>query len=300
MSALYPSSLPAVGAAVTTNTLAQQGHTALHNNHSDEIVALATKIGTGASTPAAGSVLRATGSGTSTWGGVVLTTDVSGTLGVGNGGTGTTSSTGTGSVVLASSPTLTNPVLSTPAINTPVITLGGSWSGSPTLGAPIITSFNLSQHDHSNGTGGGVLNTNVFNNPYKFYVYRNGAWTSANGSLGKVAFDAKLFDTSSNFDSVTNNRFTTPINGFYQFNAIVSATVNSGSYLLTNLYKNGSSIATGNTLVSGASVGQSIGGSWLVQASANDYFEIFFQGTGGAGSTGSGNTWFSGFLVSGT
>ena len=42
---------------------------------------------------------------------IALTTDVTGTLPVANGGTGVTTSTGTGSVVLSTSPTLTTPVL---------------------------------------------------------------------------------------------------------------------------------------------------------------------------------------------
>jgi len=44
-----------------------------------------------------------------------LTAAVSGTLPVGNGGTGVTSSTGSGSVVLSNSPTLVTPALGTPA-----------------------------------------------------------------------------------------------------------------------------------------------------------------------------------------
>jgi len=46
---------------------------------------------------------------------VVLTTDVSGTLPVANGGTGVTSSTGTTNVVLSNSPTLVTPALGTPS-----------------------------------------------------------------------------------------------------------------------------------------------------------------------------------------
>lgn len=45
------------------------------------------------------------------WGKIGLTTHVSGTLPVANGGTGVTTSTGTGAVVLATSPTLVTPVL---------------------------------------------------------------------------------------------------------------------------------------------------------------------------------------------
>lgn len=47
-------------------------------------------------------------------GNIDLTSEVTGTLPVANGGTGVTSSTGTGSVVLSDSPTLVTPVLGTP------------------------------------------------------------------------------------------------------------------------------------------------------------------------------------------
>ncbi len=51
-----------------------------------------------------------------TWDAVSLSTaDITGTLPVANGGTGVTSSTGTGSVVLSNSPTLVTPALGTPA-----------------------------------------------------------------------------------------------------------------------------------------------------------------------------------------
>ena len=63
-----------------------------------------------------------TSSGNLTLGGsladVDLTSQVTGTLPVANGGTGVTSSTGTGSVVLSSSPTLTTPNLGTPSAAT--------------------------------------------------------------------------------------------------------------------------------------------------------------------------------------
>lgn len=49
------------------------------------------------------------------WGKIGLATHVDGTLPVANGGTGVTSSTGTGSVVLSDSPTLVTPALGTPA-----------------------------------------------------------------------------------------------------------------------------------------------------------------------------------------
>lgn len=59
---------------------------------------------------ATGNALIAGGVGAApSWGKIGLTTHVSGTLPVANGGTGTTTSTGTGSTVLSTSPTLTTP-----------------------------------------------------------------------------------------------------------------------------------------------------------------------------------------------
>lgn len=84
----FPGALPFYTAPTAGETLQAGGHTALHIAEETDILAIATKIGTGASTPTSGLVLRGNGAGTSTWGQVVLTTDVTGVLPVLNGGTG--------------------------------------------------------------------------------------------------------------------------------------------------------------------------------------------------------------------
>lgn len=128
---------------------------ASNNAKNTAIIALETKVGTGSSTPTANTVLRGTGTGTSAFGQVGLTTDVTGTLPAANGGTGITSlgsgvatflgtpssanlasavtnETGSGALVFGTSPSLT-----TPAIGSGGFTLTGSGGSGTTT---IVTS----------------------------------------------------------------------------------------------------------------------------------------------------------------
>jgi hypothetical protein len=70
-------------------------------------------------------VLHGNAAGAPTFGAVGLTTDVTGTLPVANGGTGVTTSTGTGSVVLSASPTFTGTV-NAATIAATTVTVGGN------------------------------------------------------------------------------------------------------------------------------------------------------------------------------
>ena len=80
---------------------ANKVHSNLHGTTDTAVVAIETKVGTGASTPTASNVLRGSGTGTSAWAKVALATDISGTLPVGNGGTGQTTLTD-GGILLGS------------------------------------------------------------------------------------------------------------------------------------------------------------------------------------------------------
>ena len=60
-------SLPAAGTALSDSTAGHPSHSDLHENVGDAVQAVEAKVGTGASTPAANTVLTGTGSGTSGW-----------------------------------------------------------------------------------------------------------------------------------------------------------------------------------------------------------------------------------------
>lgn len=132
----FPSTIPSYSGFTSGHTLQQDTHAAQHNSEQADVIALATKLGTGSSTSTNNTVLRGNGSGTSAWGQVQATSDITGILPTSLGGTGTTSTTGTGNVVFATSPTITT----------------------PTITVPTIADFTNANHNHQNVTGGGTLN----------------------------------------------------------------------------------------------------------------------------------------------
>ena len=112
-----------------------------------------------------GGTFDTNGSLKQTLGTVNLTSGVTGTLAVANGGTGVTTSTGTGSVVLSTSPSLTTPVLGTPTSgNLSNCTADGTnavgYRNIPQSGSAKTTSYTLATSDVGEfinvGTGGSV------------------------------------------------------------------------------------------------------------------------------------------------
>lgn len=115
--------LPDANATIlTTNTVVtpDQGGTGIASYAVGDIIyASGTTTLAKLADVATGNALISGGVGVApSWGKIALTTHVSGTLPVANGGTGVTTSTGSGSTVLSTSPTFVTPILGTPTSGT--------------------------------------------------------------------------------------------------------------------------------------------------------------------------------------
>jgi len=141
---------------------------------------------------AVGNALISGGTGSApSWGKIGLATSVSGTLPVANGGTGVTSSTGTGSVVLGSSPSITSPSLTTPAIGSAGADFAGSTSGTTTLKASAVAGTTTITMPGTTGTM--ALTSDV-------PTVNNGTLTlavSGTGLTGSATFSANQSGSSS-------------------------------------------------------------------------------------------------------
>ena len=106
-----------------------------------------------------------------------------------------------------------------------------------------------------------------------------GAWT-------KITLDTIDFDPNSNWDVVTNRRWTCPASGIYlvSFRFSVASLVNASNGLQAGVYKNGTLVIPGAEVYGYSSVG-----SDAIALVAGDYLELWgYQASGGAINTGAG------------
>jgi len=121
--------------------------------------------------------------------------------------------------------------------------------------------------------------------PYKASAYLNGSQTSGSGGTPfKILLDTKIYDTSSNFDAVTNHRFVAPIAGIYHVSADASVFVVNSTDFTGYIFVNGSNAKTGsfayNSTGGNASISSQISAD--LKLNANDYVELY--GNSGRGS----------------
>jgi hypothetical protein len=150
------------------------------------------------------------------------------------------------------------------------------------------------------------LAANVASTGPAFSAYMSGTYqTISANTYTKVALNAELFDTNSNYDT-TNYRFTPTVAGYYQINANLGlsylTTVPNG--LIVLIYKNGSAYLSIQTRVNSMYGNNSIN-QLVYMNGTTDYLELWGYSVGGTDPVFQGsqsspiqyNSWFSGLLV---
>ena len=242
---------------------------------------------------AVGNALISGGVGSApSWGKIGLATHVSGTLPVANGGTGVTSSTGTGSVVLSTSPTLVTPLLGTPT------------SGNFSTGTFTWPTFNQnttgSAGSAANLTGGTISGNYTVNNatsPNTYYLLfgDNTGWTyrfmtsvsgtpttrfsftdqGAFNAVGAITQNGSQVLTAGNYNSYAPTLTGTGASGTWSINVTGSAGSASSAVTLfgsTSLYISPTNANTFNSGYGNAADGSDV---WLNYRGYNDGFSYF-------------------------
>lgn len=275
-------------------------HSDNHATANDAIKAVEAKVGTGASTPTNNTFLTGNGVGTSTWTKVVP----SGTV------------VGTTDIQVLTNKTLTSPTINTPTINNPTLSTDNVLEYTAANGVTVdgvnlkdgtintnnaVTTASIAANAVTSAKIASIAyNTASFSNPYKFSAYRSAAYTTVAATSTKLPLSAEYFDTNSNYDAVTNFRYTAPVSGFYFFTGYINVGATTTRTLLM-FYKNGTEIARPVDIPTSQLHG--INGSCVLQLAATDYVELwYYTQTAAALDMTATNTrpTFSGYLISHT
>lgn len=183
----------------STDKLSSPSHSQQHQSHNDEIIQVETKIGTGSSTPTSGKVLRATGTGTSSWSQVSISTDVASATSA-NLASIISDETGSGSLVFGTSPSITTPSITTSindangneVIKTPATTSAvneATMTNAATGNNPVLSvtgnDSNIGFYIRSKGTG-----SVGFSGTHDGWVDANESWSFASSTTITVPSDA--------------------------------------------------------------------------------------------------------------
>jgi hypothetical protein len=120
-----------------------------------------------------------------------------------------------------------------------------------------------------------------------FCVYRDyndgGYQSIGNNSFTKAQWNAKYWDTNSDFDITTNYRFTASVAGLYQMGTgIAIDNIADQAYIRVSIYKNGSETnpnAQGLNMIteSSGTTPHQANVSTLIDVDVGDYFEVYIK-----------------------
>ena len=179
-----------------------------------------------------------------------------------------------------------------------------------TLTLPAVTGGNIVTTADSGTITQGMIGSGVAGSGPAFSAYANSSATISNATATKILFNTEEFDTNSNYDNVTNYRFTPTVAGYYQVNLagrFQPTSVSSNGEMYISVYKNGSEYKRGFN--SYGTLTSQIANSYIMpQVNAivymngsTDYIEgYFYQATGNSQTLAgfSQGTYFQAHLVS--
>jgi hypothetical protein len=125
----------------------------------------------------------------------------------------------------------------------------------------------------------------LINNAPAFSAYLSSGQSVTTGVATKLAANIEEFDTNSNYDNVTNYRFTPTVAGYYQINGNLGfGTTGNITGALGMIYKNGARFKDGN-YTTAASSGTSfypVVSALIYFNGSTDYVELYglITGTG--------------------
>ena len=148
------------------------------------------------------------------------------------------------------------------------VAISGDTSGAVTLTVPATAGTQTVTFPAATGTA------MVSGNMPAFSAYQSTNQTISSSTFTKVAFNTKLFDTATAYDT-TNYRFTPLVAGYYQ----VSSQINYGgastaaTRCLVSVYKNGAEFQRLGDMVA---TGYNVGASCLIYCNGStDYLELY-------------------------